>query len=220
MEDTFSKIGTTIKDSIYQIHALIPDSILFGSMLLYFLTQNLAYGVFSIFIFETVLSHKLLHYIIEGTNGKKSGTPTKDNVGCRIGYKIPNLDFDKIFSHDPYPSYAIFSITSIGTYLGLATNYYSETLKKMGQEWESRVMVSYCLIAIVIAAFVFVRLGVCSDSINEVIMSFMVALLLGTLWFYFNKQIFGDESMNFLGLPYIVTKESLGSPIYICSANK
>jgi len=220
MTDFFSKIGPTVKDSIYQIHALMPDSILFGSILLYFLTQNIAYGVFSIFIFETVLSHKLINYVIQGTNGVKTGKPTKDNVGCRIGYKIPNLDFERIFSHDPYPSYAIFSITSIGTYLGLTTNYYSDTLKKMGQEWESRIMVSYCLIAIVIAAFLFVRVGLCKDSINEVVMSFMAAILLGTIFFYLNKIIFGDESVNFLGLPYIVSKESVGAPIYVCSANK
>ena len=219
MTDFFSKIGPTVRDSIYQIHALMPDSILFGSILLYFLTQNIAYGVFSIFIFETVLSHKFINYIIQGTTGEKTVNPTEENVKCRIGYKIPNLDFNKIFSHDPYPSYAIFSITSIGTYLGLATNYYSETLKKMGQEWESRIMVSYCLITIVIALFLFIRIGLCSDSINEVVMSFIAAILLGSIFFYLNKLIFGDESVNFLGLPYIVSKESLGSPIYICSSN-
>jgi hypothetical protein len=32
-----------------------------------------------------------------------------------------------------------------------------------------------------------------------------------------NKKLFGKESMNFLGLPYIVSKESKGDPIYICA---
>jgi len=50
-------------------------------------------------------------------------------------------------------------------------------------------------------------------------MSFIAAILLGSIFFYLNKLIFGDESVNFLGLPYIVSKESLGSPIYICSSN-
>ena len=45
---------TAILNPIVEIHSLMPDSILFGSLLLYLLTQNFAFGVFAVFIFENV----------------------------------------------------------------------------------------------------------------------------------------------------------------------
>ena len=39
-------------------------------------------------------------------------------------------------------------------------------------------------------------------------------------FYYVNKSVFGEESMNFLGLPYMVSKESQASPIYVCAAEK
>ena len=54
-------MGGTVINTIVGIHMLIPDSILFGSLLLYFLTQNIAFGVFAVFVFETELIHKLIY---------------------------------------------------------------------------------------------------------------------------------------------------------------
>jgi hypothetical protein len=53
-------MGGTVINTITEIHMLIPDSILFGSILMYFLTQNMSFGIFAIFIFETVISHRLI----------------------------------------------------------------------------------------------------------------------------------------------------------------
>jgi hypothetical protein len=33
-------------------------------------------------------------------------------------------------------------------------------------------------------------------------------------------MLFGMESINFLGLPYIVNKNEVGSPIYVCAPTK
>ena len=44
-----------------------------------------------------------------------------------------------------------------------------------------------------------------------------MAVIVGVIFFYINKAIFGVEAMNFLGLPYLVSKESEGSPIYVCA---
>ena len=52
-----SGAGSFIVSPIADIYSLMPDSLLFGSLVLYFLTQNLSFGVFAIFIFETVVFH-------------------------------------------------------------------------------------------------------------------------------------------------------------------
>lgn len=206
-------LGGTVINSISQIHMLMPDSILFGSILMYFLTQNISFGIFAIFIFETVLSHKLISWVAS----QAVGSSRSSDIQCRVGYKTPQLAPQRMFTHDPYPSYGTFSITAIGTYLALATSNFSDTLNAMGQDWPARKTFAYIFIALVISAYIMVRLWKC-DTISETAVAFILAIVIGVLFFYINKSLFGDESVNFLGLPYLVSKESQGSPIYVCSA--
>lgn len=204
-----------IINPIAEIHALMPDSILFGSLLLYFLTQNIAFGIFAVFIFENVLSHRLISWIFSQSVGpSQPGT-----IGCRSGFKTARLEVDRIFNHDPYPSYGVFSITSIATYLGLATKEFTPTLDAMGSvDWSSRSIAAYVCIAIVVALFVIVRLLLCTDTMGEIVIAMVLAVLVGTVFFFVNKKLFGVEGMNFLGLPYLVSKEDTGAPIYVCAA--
>lgn len=205
--------GTAVK-TITEIHMLMPDSILFGSILMYFLTQNISFGIFAVFIFETVLSHKLISWV----STQSLGPSRPADIQCRSGYKTPQFKPERMFSHDPYPSYGLFSVTAIGTYLGLATMEFSNTLDAMGPEWASRSKVAYSFITLVIIAFLAARWRSC-DSIGEIMAAIAMAFIVGAVFFYVNKSLFGDEAMNFLGLPYLVSKDSQGAPIYICSAD-
>jgi len=208
-------MGGTVIKTITEINLLIPDSILFGSLIMYFLTQNQAFGIFGIFIFETVLSHKLLSWL----SGQAVGPSRSADIQCRSGFKTPQLNPERMFSHDSYPSYSVYAITSIATYLGLATKEFSSTLDAMGPEWSSRATVAYIFIGLLTTAFILARLWSC-DTMGEVIMAFMCAIITGAIFFTINRAVFGSESMNFLGLPYLVSKENEGSPIYVCSAEE
>lgn len=219
-KDTFTDmyvtpIFTAALNTITEIHMLMPDSILFGSILMYFLTQNISFGVFAIFIFETVLSHKLISWVVSQSVGPSRSVDIK----CRSGYKTPQFNPERMFLHDPYPSYGLFSITSIATYLSLSTAEFSSTLDAMGDQWAFRKKIAYSFSVLFVLAFLAYRLAKC-DNIGEAIIAITMALLVGTIFFYINKSVFGVESMNFLGLPYLVSKESEGSPIYICAADK
>jgi hypothetical protein len=225
MADIFTKTLNTLKDfmggtvinTVFEIQRLIPDSILFGSLLLYFLTQNQAFGVFTIFIFETVLSHKLISWVIGQSVGVSRSVPPE----CRVGYRTVRPDITRMFTHDPYPAYGVFSITAIATYLGLATKEFSNTMDAMGPEWSSRAVVAYSLLGILLTVvFLTHYFSSCNTSVGELLMAAAFALFVGFLFFHLNKAIFGEEAMNFLGLPFMVTKESQGAPIYVCAAEK
>jgi len=213
-------LGGTVFSSIAEIHALIPDSILFGSLLLYFLTQNMSFGIFGIFIFETIITHTIISWIAAQSVGPSQSRPIAvDSIRCRAGFKTPQYSISRIFSHDPYPSYSVFSVMSIATYLGLSTSAFSDTMAQMGTEWQGRTTAAYTMIALFLLAFVSYRLLVC-DSAGEVIIALVLALLSGTAFFFVNKALFGMEGINFLGLPYLVSKDSQGQPIYVCSKNQ
>lgn len=207
-------MGGTVIKAITEINMLMPDSILFGSLLMYFLTQNIAFGIFSFFIFETVLSHKLISWV----SSQAVGSSRSIDIKCRPGFKTAQFNPQRIFSHDSYPSYGIYAVTAIATYLGLATAEFSNTLNAMGPEWASRSTVAYVFIGLVLVAFIAARLWNC-DSMGEVLIAFTMAIVAGAIFFSINKAIFGEEAMNFLGLPYMVGKESIGAPIYVCAAD-
>jgi len=150
-----SGVNSFIASPVSEIYSLMPDSLLFGALVLYFLTQNLSFGVFAIFIFETVFSHRILSWLFSQSVGPSRSVT---DIKCRAGYKIPQFNAERIFSHDQYPSYGVFSITSIATYLGLSTSEFSKTLNEMGSEWKSRSIVSYVFILLVVSAFIIIRM--------------------------------------------------------------
>ena len=208
-----------------EIGALMPDSILFGSLLLYVLTQNMSFGVFAIFIFENVLSHKLISWFMLQVEGAAVSRPFDSK--CRAGYKTPQLAINRIYDHNPYPSYGVFSVVSIAAYLGLSTHEFSNTMKQMdfnntdqtqrnNNKWSMRSTVAYILIGIFLALFIILRLISC-DSLSEVLYASVLGFIVGLIFFKVNLSLFGAESINFLGLPYMVNKNEVGSPIYVCA---
>ena len=209
---------STLLSPVIEIYSLVPDSVLFGSIVLYAITQNLSYGVFGIFIIETILSHKLLSWVMTQTFGPQPRS-TSDSIKCRAGFKTPELDVRRIFMHDQYPSYAVFSMTSIGTYLGLSTMEFSDTFEAMGSEWKGRSMSAYVFIGILLLTFIIVRSFACSENTSEIAIACLCAIVFAFAFFKLNMFFFGKEGINFLGLPYLSEKAADGTPIYVCSAD-
>jgi uncharacterized membrane protein len=144
---------------------------------------------------------------------------SSDSIRCRAGFKTPELDVRRIFMHDQYPSYGVFSMTSIATYLGLSTLEFSDTFEAMGSEWQGRSMSAYIFIGAVLFTFIIVRNFACSESTSEIVIAFICALVFAFAFFKLNMFLFDKESINFLGLPYLSEKAANGTPIYVCAAD-
>lgn len=219
METVKSFMTDTVLNTFRGIFNLMPDSILFGSILLYFLTQNLPYGVFAIFIFEITVAHKLTSFIYTQTATESGKDP---NMGCRVGYKTARFAVNRTLSKDQRPSYGVFSISAIGSYLALAVNSFSDALSAMSEQhesdWIGRRVVAYTFIAIIVTCCILLQILSDCDTKTDIVIAAIFGIITGIFGFSINKSIFGKESMNFLGLPYIFSKESVGSPIYVCAA--
>ena len=206
----------SIRDTVKQLGALMPDSVLFGSMILFFVTSNTPIGVFAIFVLELIMSHKFISWIFTETTG-----PDKPNlnIDCYAGFKSVRKDISRMIARHQYPSYSFFSITAMATYLGLSTNEFADTMKAMGSQWEGRAFVAYGFILSLLVLFLIVRLTSSCDGIGELGIAFFCALFCGYLFFKINTMFFGKESVNFLGLPSLVSRQKEGDPIYVCSKN-
>lgn len=214
-------MGGTVVRAIGEMYNMMPDSVLFGSLLLYFLTLNKSYGIFSAFIIELTLSHRLIAWII----AQSVGAPDKAKpIACRSGYKTPQMDVERMFNHEPYPSYGIFAIVSMATYLGFANSEFSSVADASGDNRKAQQTVAYTFMGLVVGTFILARmfLSNCDDTFGEILMAAGLAVVVGYLFFYLNKTIFGAESMNFLGLPYLAPNgvDANGNPsaAYICAA--
>jgi hypothetical protein len=78
--------------------------------------------------------------------------------------------------------------------------------------------------ALIVCTFILTRifLSGCDDTLGEIIIATVLAVIVGYIFFYLNKSLFGAESMNFLGLPVLASKgtDSNGNPneIYVCAS--
>lgn len=198
-----------------EIYSLMPDSLLYGSLFIYILTQNMPYGVFSLFIFEMSLLHRLISYLFSESGG--SSRPVT-NPRCRAGFKIPQYAFERMLARDQYPAFSIFSISSIATYMGLSISEFTDTMMEMGPNWEKRIIVAYTFIAFMCITFLSMRAFYCGDQLGEIIVATFLAIAVGFLLFHLHKNVFGIEAVNFLGLPYLVKKDEKGKNIYVCAA--
>jgi hypothetical protein len=206
-----------IKSGTNEIITLIPDSILFGSLFLYFLTSNASFGVFGVFVLESILSYKFISWMISQTVGE-SRPP--GNIKCLSGYKTPRFDPSKILPIHAYPPFAIFSVTSMATYIGIAMSSFKEVFETMGPEWQSRSTVSYILLSILMILTILVRSVSGCDTFGDMAISVMLGIIVGLIFYYVNKSLFGQEGINFLGVPTLVNKAGAGAPIYVCGATK
>ena len=209
------KIWDSIVNVIIQFHSTMPDSILFGSIILYIVTLSKAYGVFALFIIELIASHKFLSWLIKGTVGPSSGP---QNTQCASGYKLARLNYMQIIPTHQYPSYGIFSIVAIATYLGLSTYEFYDVMQSKGAQWQYRAAVAGVFMIATVLLCIIIRLINC-DSVGEIAIACVFALICGCLFFYINKLLFDKEGVNFLGLPTIESKDATGKNIYICKVS-
>jgi len=213
---------TTANNSITEIGRLFPDSVLFGSLLLFFMTQNLPYGIFALFMIETSLLHKVVSFLFDKTSG---GNPSSTNsatkatkntdAACISGFRGGRIEFERSFTHT-YPSSPMFFLGSIASYLVLVNAAFKETMDEMGQDWSSRFGFGIAMIIIWCAAAIVMRGLYGCDHFSEIGLAFLIGAVLGGGLYIINTKLFGMEGVNFLGLPYLVNKTETGNPLYVC----
>jgi hypothetical protein len=197
---------------------LFPDSIMFGSLLLYIITQNISFGVLTFFFLETSLLHRVVSFIYEKTYGKLGASSKTEEmlIKCRSGFKAPRKEFERTFNGDRYPSTAVFFWGSLVSYMAGSNYSFAQVLTKMNQQWWPRTTFAVIGIVFLTAIFMMGRIGSC-DSVSEVIFALATGIIAGIILYIININLFGLEGLNFNGLPIVINKTDQGSNIYVCA---
>jgi hypothetical protein len=208
-----------IRDSIFEMGNLFPDSVLFGSLLMYIITQNVSLGVLSVFTLEMSLFHKVISFVYTKVIGPPKpgvdGTKTVRELKCRPGYKAARLDYDAIFRADTPPSLPAFFWGGLVAYMAGSNASFVQVLQSMGQEWWTRIIVS--VIGIILLTILFLLSRTDCESFTEVILALIMGIVFGIIFYFINLNVFGLEGVNFNGLPLLQNKTDSGSAIYVCA---
>jgi hypothetical protein len=219
-ENAFMKFLNSVVDifgkPIFNIHSLIPDSILFGSSLLYFLTQQLSYGVFAIFFIEIMGLYGAVMFVVNKAF-RSSTTPgstyTYDQEKmkrCVSGFTTPSIsDPESVyltkFKNTIELPYSMYCITAMVTYLLSAMILFKDVLHELGAPCDSQFTIAISLSIVFIVLSLVCRLWFCGlESVSMTCISMIIGIGVGIGFFYLNLKLFGKESMNFLGLPALV----------------
>jgi hypothetical protein len=218
----------TITSSTRIIHKLFPDSLLFGSIILYAITHNLPYGVLSLFILESSLLHRFISQLTtsfiavtspsgEFRGGSMDCIPGFAGSLSTLSYSSPAMLLANKYSHLTFPSYSTYIIVSVATYLGLSAWYFKDTMDEIGHSWSSRYIVALVFCALIPFLYLLGQLLTgCASNLSNIVYAFITGGLVGYSLYLFNKHLFGPEGINFLGLPYLIDKTKTNNPIYIC----
>lgn len=199
-----------------ELFRTVPDAIQFGSLALYFLTQNYTFGIFTLFTFETTLFHKVVSFVFKGAGGDPGAGSSKE-ARCRSGFRSPRFEFERRFMADTYPSLGLYFFGAMAAYLSLATYLFSDTLQLMGPVWTGRLAFSTAFVSLLLLFLAVYRFFTGCDTLMTVFIALFIGALTGTVFYFINYNVFGVEAMNFLGLPYVVDKANQSNPIYVCA---
>jgi len=205
-----------VGNAVQEIVRLFPDSALFGSIVLYMITQHLPYGVFALFLLESAGLYKAINLITDSIGDRpsmKQGT-SQQTKNCRPGFLAPRLEPDRLFMHEGLISMPMFYMTATIAYLLGGTAQFASVLNTMGASWSSRTLVSV-IFAILLLVLCYLRNMGCASHLS-LIGAVALGSAAGVFFWFVNSRVFGNESMNFAGLPYLTDKAESSSILYAC----
>lgn len=194
-------------EAIKEIVLLMPDSLIFGSFVLGTTTLSYSHTIFFFSLLESLFFLGGLQSIFSFINGKEI---------TQCGSKFYTLIFGDLFNSPSANniSQAVYLISVAASYFINIYYNLSDELVVLDPSYTNTMTIM--LLAILTIIYASLRLFFC-DSMQSVFLGLFFGVILGTFLHYQNIQIFGRDSINFLGIPLLRNKSASGQPIYLCT---
>ena len=201
-----------MSDLLKETINLLPDGILFGSFLMGLITVSTPHSIFFI-------SNIIGLFILYGfqTTSKVIFGASVPVPGCKS--KLFKHTFEQLFVSPSAnaPSYSTYMV-------GFGCSYLITSLMNLKDELEvldTNVMKQYnisitCLAVFAILYLLYVLTTQC-DSNGSAITGLVLGSITAMIIVNINIQLFGKDSINFVGIPLLRNRSADGKAIYICS---
>ena len=216
--DVWSK---TIKPLGEEQFRLLPDSILFGSAILAFLTQSFAMVIFFLSMIETAgiqAGLQALFGYLDSTRLIPSAAGATPQ--CRAGFMKSTLESLTLMSGSSvpsaYPSPPLFFLSTACSYVLSSLYGLREELEGLGPEYSARFYFAIGASFLFLLMFTFYRLANSCETVGIATMSLLMGGFLGSLLVLQNWMLFGKDSVNLIGVPLLRERTADKKPIYVC----
>ena len=203
-----------ILDAVNEFILLFPDSLVFGSLLFGIITVSFVHSLLFISIIESLVA-------LYGLQGLFSFLIGKSNITEHCTSKFHTAVFQDLFvgSNSNNPSYYTYVVAVVSSYVLTSLYYLNDELEVLDASFIKQYNMSlFLLVGLPIAYSIFRMVNGC-DTVSSTFLGLFFGLVIGVVLCYQNKQVFGRESINFLGIPLLRSKTANNEPIYICTKN-
>ena len=200
-----------------------PDGLIIISGLFALLTLSMPYGVFFGSMVEASFVYRFFQWATSYLNIMR---PTVADISnkCRTGFTLPSLRglsaYGGADAKSPFPSAPLFMISTASAYLFGSLNQLSKELQALGPAYASRYYVSLVLLTMLIFVFMAFRILYACDGPGIAMISVGLGLIIGTVLIQQNVRLFGENSVNLIGIPILRSRTASGKKLYVCATRK
>ena len=218
---------TAASGVVLEATQLLPDGIILASALFALATLSMPFGLFFGTMVESAFIYKALAYMGSFLNvnypagaATTTGTPAGGRQ-CRTGFTLQDLNTLSMFkgpsdSVPSFPSAPVFMVGTAAAYLFGTLQAQSKELEALGPAYSSRFYVSLFSLSALVLLMILYRTSQGCESFGSILITFPLAIFLGLMLVAQNRRLFGEESINLLGIPLLRNRAANGKRLYIC----
>ena len=221
----WNKASSVFNPLISEVFRLLPDGILFGSAFFALLSQSYPMAIFVVTMLEAsavgVGLQKLMTYLdLARTLPSLSDDPSM----CYPSTFAPSLETLMTLNRDSissaFPSFPVFFMSTAAAYIVGAMWSLKRELEALGPEYAARFYIAVVISTLLLFATITYRLAFGCDGVGILIVTTLIALVLGGLLAYQNIYLLGRDAINFAGIPLLVERTKDGKPLYVCTTKQ
>lgn len=215
-------LNATVLPLINETLRVLPDSILFGSILMTLMTQSFAMAMFSLAMVETAVLGSALRKLLSYIDLSHTLPPAGSGISaCYPAVFAPTLEtlmtFGKSSIESSFPSLPVFYVSSAAAYVVGSLWTQQKELESLGPDYTSRFYISICASLLLLFALITYRIAFGCDTAGIVLVTLLLGFVAGGLIFYQNMSLFGRDATNLTGIPLLQDRSRDGKPLYVCT---
>jgi hypothetical protein len=202
---------------------LTPDALLYGTGLLSLITfQTPILFLFIVTLLSLFASNMFASTM--NTFMPQDTVPAKASDRCIPGLYSPTLARITLLSDlanpSGFPAMPMFVLSAVLSYCVAGVIQLSDVLNELGPDYKAKIPTVMTLSSIlIIVMMIYLMVNECNGFL-VVLASAAIGGLFGSLISIIIPLIFGQESINILGLPLFVKRNDKGKPLYICAVKQ
>ena len=214
----------TIVPVVLESMRLFPDALVIASGIYALLIQSAPFGLFFGSMLEATLVYRVIKAFTTYVNVMGTFAPSSKafTSACRTGFTNPTatLETMTLFGRDPLgiscPSAPLYMLSVASAYIFTTLNKQTKELQALGPAYSSRYYSSAIFLLMILLLFVVFRLYFECDGFGVLILSMVIGLFVGTVLVEQNVRLFGQQSINLIGIPLLRNRTADGKKIYVC----